>query len=718
MSLTKFETSFPFPIVKVTTLIQHSEVSKPTGISYILLVLINESTAKKTKLSNLLIQFGVPNDLHSIFADEIHKLINELEIIQCTPYEYNKIHFSEYMVGNFIFTEKGKKVFKEELIPASQSVESKQELFFDPVHNILMDKIPLEWKIGKIESSILPNQLAAKFEYKDLVNLEEYLNSVKGKGIVVKKEEIITEVSIMSNEYFYTTYPVEFTIDSDNESIEFEFNDRQIQAFFEKQYDNKLISEGLAVKRKFKFTGNTPNAANSNIIRNAQLMLPEQYEEILSRVTPLIISKSNYSPKQTVHVINSSFVVEKINPAFETIHVYNHDKISAYIPVQVSLMIKSTNGKMDINLLVEHILSTDEKHILGEGLSEELKAYSIDHARDSFYIFKTLNEISILRAILDQYLKLDIEENITILKEIKDTNDISIIKDWFKEKTQRMYDQYFKELKIKSLEHQLAIGGWLLKYLNIPDILIIQNIIDSNPNVSQMDLFILLESLHYPLTDIFSQVNVLEEFNKLILNSDKINTTGDFSNLIKTIKVSINQLKELTGILSPHQFVVKDEINRVKFLEVYNGFMSKLSELFKFQKYSPKSFDEIKEYSKHFKYLNNLFTEEKNAASNPKSIDQKFVLSKINKNDYFSAVIYLFTKLEWLLKTEYKLSGSMDVMINELSNIEALKPFVSDLHQFRKARNSYIHPDDRKIVIEESDLLKWTNIVFKEVLKV
>jgi len=718
MSLTKFETSFPFPIVKVTTLIQHSEVSKPTGISYILLVLINESTAKKTKLSNLLIQFGVPDDLHSIFADEIHKLINELGIIQCAPYEYNKMHFSEYMVGNFIFTEKGKKVFKEELIPASQSIESKQELFFDPVHDMLMDKIPLDWKIGKIESSILPNQLAAKFEYKDLVNLEEYLNSVKGKGIVVKKEEIITEVSIMSSEYFYTTFPVEFTIDSDNESIKFDFNDRKVQAFFEKQYDNALISEGLAVKRKFKFTGNTPNAANSSIIRNAQLLLPEQYEEILSRVTPLIISKSNYSPKQTAHVINSGSVVEKINPVFETIHVYNHDKISAYIPVQVSLINKSTNGKMDINLLVDRVLSADEKHTLVEGLSAELKTYSIDHARDSFYIFKTLNEISILKAIFNQYLKLNIEENINILKEIKDTNDISIIRDWFKEKAQAMYDQYFKELKLKSLEHQLAVGGWLLKYLNVPDILIIRNIIDSNTNVSQMDLFIILESLHYQLADIFSQVKVLEEFNKFILNNDKINTTGDFSNLIKTIQVSVNHLKDLTGISSPYQFVVKDEINRVKFLEVYNGFIPKLSELLKFEKYSANSFEGIKEYNKHFKYLNNLFVEEKNAASNPKSIDKKFVLSKINKNDYFSAVVYLFAKLEWLLKTEYKLSGSMDVMINELSNIEDLKPFVQDLHQFRKARNSYIHPDDRKLIIEESDLLKWTTIVFKEVLKV
>ena len=85
MSIFKFETSFPFPIVKVTTLIHHTEVSKPTGISYIILVLINESANKREKLSNLLIQFGVPEDLHGIFANEIYKLIHEFGIIKCTP---------------------------------------------------------------------------------------------------------------------------------------------------------------------------------------------------------------------------------------------------------------------------------------------------------------------------------------------------------------------------------------------------------------------------------------------------------------------------------------------------------------------------------------------------------------------------------------------------------------------------------------------------------
>jgi len=718
MSIFKFETSFPFPIVKVTSLIHHTEVSKPTGVSYIILVLINESANKKEKLSSLLIQFGVPTDLHGIFADEIFKLINELEIINCKPYDYNRTHFSEYLVGNFVFTEKGKKVFREELIPAAKSIESKQELFYDPAHNMLMDKIPPDWKVGKIDSSILPNKLAEKFAYADLVTLEEYLNSVKGKGIVVKKDELITDVSIIGNEYLYTTFPIVISVDNQKHTIKFDLVDIQTQEFFEMHYDNKLISEGLAVKRKFKFNGNQPNMLDVKVINDGQLLLPEQYDEILSKNSAIIITKSNYKPKQTTHVINSNNLLSKINPHIETIHIYNQEKMTFYIPAQVSLINQSTSGTIPINLLIENLLDKTNKEVVSNGLIEEFKRYSIDHAKESLDAFKVLNDKQSAEIIFDNYLTNDMEANISILKEIKDTIDISFIKDWFDQTSQRIYNQYFDKVPMKTIEHQFALAGWLVKYLNIQDIEIIHKIIDSNPNETHEKLFILLESLNYSINDILGQIKVLKEFIQKILNNDKINTTGNFSNLIKTLQFGLNQLKELSDIKNPHQFVIKDDIDRTKFQEVYNGFSVKLTELLEFERYDASAFIELKEYDKHFKHLSNLFADEKNAASNPKNIDQKFVLSKINKKEYFTAVVYLFTKLEWILKNQYKLNGTTETMINELLDIEELKSIVSDLHQFRKTRNSLIHPTNIEVKLDSNELIKWTNMVFKEVLKV
>ena len=718
MSIFKFETSFPFPIVKVTTLIHHTEVSKPTGVSYIILVLINESANKKEKLSNLLIQFGVPEDLHGIFANEIYKLINELEIIECKPYKYNKIHFSEYLVGNFVFTEKGRKVFRDELIPTSKSIESKQELFYDPVHNAFMERIPSEWKVGKIESSILPNKLAEQFAYSDLVKLEEYLNSVKGKGIIVKKEEIITDVSIMTNEYLYTTFPIIILIDSEMHTIEFDLKDNNTQAFFEKNYDTQLISDGFGIKRKFNFTGKKPALIDADVINEGQLLLPEQYNEILSKTASFIVTKSNFMQKQSEHVFNNHGIISRIMPNAETVHVYNQNKAFAYIPARVALINKSNKGSVPMSFLVEYIIGNREKEELSKGFVELFNNYSIDNAKESLYVFKVLNDSKSAKSVFENYLTKDIETNISILREIKDTMDTTFIKDWFNQKAQNLYNQYFDRLPTKTIEHQFAIGDWLLKQLNIQNITIINKIIESNPHEKPMSLFILLESLNYPLTDILSHVNVLHEFLQAIVNNDNINTTGNFSSLVKTLQFGLNQMKDLSDIKNSHQFIIKENIDRVKFQEVYNGFSAKFTELLKYEKYSPQAFEELKEYNKHFKYLNNLYIEEKNAASDPKNIDQRFIISKINKQDHFSAIIYLFAKFEWMLKNQYKLSGTAEIMINELKDIDELKNYIPDLHQFRRVRNSIVHPSNIDIKIESDDLKRWTDIVFKEVSKV
>lgn len=718
MSISKFETSFPFPFIKVTALIQHTEVSKPTGISYIILVLINESTNKRTKFSDLLVQFGVPSDLHGIFADEIYKLIHELAIIQCAPYEYNRLHFAEYLVGNFVFTEKGKKVFKEELIPASKSIESKQELFFDPVHNTLMDKVPSDWKIGKLESSILPNQMGTQFAYTNLVGLEDYLNSIKGKGIVIKKDEVIIDVQIMSNEYFYTTFPVTFSIDTIKHTVSFDFNDLATQAFFENNYDNQLISDALAIKKKFKFNGNQPPMHKGEILNDAQLLLPEQYEEILNKKAPLIISRGNYLPKQTEHVIKSSTLISKIISVIETIHVFDLNKIVAYVPVKVSLANKSGNGSVSIFLLTEHALNQEAKQLITDGLTEELKAYSIDHAKEGLYVFKLLSDPQSLINLFDNYLSDDIDKSISVLKEIKDTNDITFIKDWFRQKAQILFENYFERMPFSTIEHQFAVGGWLTKHLNIPDILMIEKIVKSNSNVAPTSLFVQLESMDFALNDIFAQVNVLDVFIQATLNNDKINATGSFYNHIKTFQTSLNKLKELSGIKDVHQLIIKEGIDRSQFLDVYNGFTVQFAELKKYEKFGSNAFEKLKEYDRNFKYLNNLFVEEKNAASNPKNIDQKFIFSKINKGDNFSAVIQLSAKLEWILKNQYKLSGTLEAMINGLLEVEELKPMVSDLHQFRRARNNLVHPNDIAKSIDSNNITRWTNIVFKEVMKV
>ena len=45
-----------------------------------------------------------------------------------------------------------------------------------------MTNIPQDWKLGKIQKSVLPDIFSEKFELTELDEVEEYLNGVKGQN--------------------------------------------------------------------------------------------------------------------------------------------------------------------------------------------------------------------------------------------------------------------------------------------------------------------------------------------------------------------------------------------------------------------------------------------------------------------------------------------------------------------------------------------------------
>ena len=124
----KLETSIQFPFFKMNELVTYSEVKKPSGVAYILLVLISESKNKYDKLAAVLENFGIPKSLHYIFADSIQYLIDQ-GILE--NFNFYKNAFENYSIGSFTFTSKGKKIFAEESIPTGVNKEIKVPVFYN-----------------------------------------------------------------------------------------------------------------------------------------------------------------------------------------------------------------------------------------------------------------------------------------------------------------------------------------------------------------------------------------------------------------------------------------------------------------------------------------------------------------------------------------------------------------------------------------------------------
>ncbi|MEA4822005.1 MAG: hypothetical protein VB122_07280, partial [Erysipelotrichales bacterium] len=315
----KLETSIQFPFFKMNELVTYSEVKKPSGVAYILLVLISESKSKTDILANLLENFGVPKTLHYIFAETIQYLFDQ-DILE-QNFHFNKNDFNSYRIGYFKFTQRGKKIFAEESIPTGINKEVKIPLFYD----IAKNELALSMNSDLEPKPLMDCAISPEFmeQFKCNKDVENYLNLQKGKGIPVKKEEVITKVDHVESENWVGKYDCVMNIDGDLLSIKFE--DTVLQKFFETYYSNEMVNTAISYKNRFKFKSpysDKLKLSNYSADRIAGIFIPKEIDDVLKQKCQLVLTKGNY-------LTNNSFV-KKSSDSIE-----NYDKTAEFIQVDM-----------------------------------------------------------------------------------------------------------------------------------------------------------------------------------------------------------------------------------------------------------------------------------------------------------------------------------------------------------------------------------------------
>ena len=183
---------------------------------------------------------------------------------------------------------------------------------------------------------------------------------------------------------------------------------------------------------------------------------------------------------------------------------------------------------------------------------------------------------------------------------------------------------------------------------------------------------------------------------------------------IQSLKDAFTKLKDISGLKKVVQFTIKEDINRKEYREIYTGLKQKIKEVAIPKNINSQDFNEFEEFMSNFDYLYTLFSEEYSASNNPKDIKKKQIFNKIKSNDYFSAIIYLSVKLEWILKEKFKFNGKLFEMINQLDKEIISNEEKENLHLLRKERNKLVHPNDTKITLDVNQLNAIVEIVFKE----
>ena len=699
----KLETSIQFPFFKMNELVTYSEVKKPSGVAYILLVLISESKNKNDRLSKVLENFGIPKSLHYIFADNVQYLM-EQGILE--EFNFYKTEFDNYLIGSFQFTSKGKKIFAEESIPTGINKELKVPVFY----NIAMNELLLKMDNDLDPKPLMDCAITPEFmdRFKNEKNVENFLNLRKGKGISVKKEEIITNVEQLDQENWIGKYDCDMNINGDN--IEIKFDELLLQKFFDANYNQDMVNLAISYKNKFKFKSSFKDnlkLSNYGFDRIAGIIIPKEIDDVLKQKNQLLLTKGNYKTSNG-YMITSSESIAKYDDTIEFIQVDMHDSVYAYIPGNFNFN-NNLFGIITIPLALKIKLTEEELKNVIKPYVVSLSTYSEDNFKELVKVTNITDDLKLAKEIIEGYVNKDAESNIVLLNEMKPyAISNSGISNIYRELLEKNYSNYMDNLTEDNLDTALKITASIPKFLNIPNKDVLSRIFKNIKAKNELETYETLVSKGFDKSLVVLYVNPVIEALKIRNSEEK--SVIDLINYDD----ALSEMKRITSINDYKSYLYDEEkINHNDFKTNYNKAFNLQKNIAVFRSGNEGLFANYDGFMNLFSTINDDINLVEAALKNPNNLKPELIEKKIASGEYQFVFVNLSAKLETILKNKYKLDGKLSDMLNDArSNGIIDKKIISDLHDFRDNRNAYVHPEDRTSNYNADDLRRWSKEIF------
>lgn len=717
----KLETSIQFPFFKLNELVSYTEVKKPSGVAFMILVLLNESKDKSQKISTVLSNFGVPTNLHYLFASAIENLIRQyfLEMTD-DDMDYHSSDFENYDIADIKFTQKGEKIFAEKAIPTGTTKEAKIPVYY----NIALKKFLLSIDNSLEPKPLMDSPISSEFMSAHSVDkdVETFLNLNKGNKIsiyengkvvkteLIKKEEVITDISEQSKENWIAKY--DCTINLVGNKCTFEFEDKALQNFFDTNYSNEMINGFIGFKSKFKFkSAYSENLRLEDYLKKDILgiIIPKDIDNYLKQKGQLFLTKGNYLSTSYQNTVNDVKCLNVYDSTCEFITVDQANNRVAYFPGNF-VFDSEKFGSITIPLVAKVRVTENELQKTLTPYLETLSEYTEENFRTLVKITKISKDYENAYKVFSDYLTNDYEKNIVLLNEMKASAlmDANILSK-YKEKLKENYDSYLEKTTEENLVTTLKVTSSIPKFLNIQNKDVLSKIFNSLGNVdSTVFVYETLVSNGFDKQLVVLYVNpVRNALSNADVHDKSLVDLRNFDN-------NVNSLKTLSGINDYKSYSFDMEnVNRVAFKKCYTTAKSLMSQISFFKVANEDLFNDYDGFMKVFGSINDEFNMLDAALSNPKNIKKELINKKIDFGDYQYAFVNLSAKLELILKDKFKLSGKLSEMLSEARRNNLVdRDIATDLHDFREVRNSFAHVDGKAHKFTPDDLRRWCDEIF------
>ena len=715
----KIKTSCPFPMLEYKVDVLYNEVRKASGIAYILLELIQKSAMGNEKIAEVLKRFGIPSDLHYMFAKELSSLVANgiLDTRINSSYIDNIKYFEQMTLDLFELTAKGRKMFAEGAIPTGQEKAKTTPVFYSPVTRKF--ELVCTQSYAPLETSFLGEDFLDKVKY-DVSGMEEYLKFVQTK-VGLKAEEMIIKITYQEPKKLAAKAEENLTITIDADGMDFGFATSDEKAFFESYYSSALMSAGMLMKDKYKFDISVPTV-DFESLKVDNLYIPSDAGKQAARPCKLFVGRGVHGYSRTDNVLKyeNGGYLDILDEKAE-FALLDNAGCKYYLPLNIRIPCKTFGDVFEIQLLVETVASEEQFRRVLQAIYLDCfeRGCSAESIQTLAYIATVLGDAELLnKYTLKKLSELGADEDrIDLLLRLNTT--FSKCEGWnayFAEIAKEIFERYIQTVELENIIFKNTVLTPLKKAMDMPESDYISALAEPLKAKESAELvYQALDSASFAESEILAIVNVIDIYATRVLERTPIDGATDLASKFALFSGNLWKLCDMLGVENPSDYTLKDDYNIDEFFNTFATYSKAQKDIEKYKAYAKDSYEQFKRFDSIFNPVQEVLSIERTASEHPEKITRKFIDEQISRGRYSVAISNLLIKAQYDLRV--LLSADLTVQANELVDEAENQGIIerdeaNRLHKLRMCRNGLQHPEKRQIPFDKATLEEWRDTVF------
>lgn len=698
----EFQIPFSFPLFEVKTAIEYANTEKPSGISYLILTLINEFSGKEMTMSELMSIIGVPDDLFSIFMKELLELIDN-GVIQTNGIDSDDMSLEEFPnlhIGDFSMTAIGKEIFQSEILPSKERLNIRQTMYYDPINQSVTVHSPATYLTDS------PNISVAMDDHR---RLEDWIHENKFM-LGIKKDQRILSIAVLDKLQKGISRPAKIELDIETSRCDISFPQQEVTQFFEKYIRHEQL-ETVILNGRSEYS-----EIDRDVAKTANRVLQTNVIDETIKKSYRLFFSSKLTTKTAKTVIPIKFK--------DFLFVAVDRQALGYQRASLPGAYSDKKWKLLLPCILETAVNFSElEPIAVEHVKTLPLADSVDDVINVVDVFQTSNVVQ--KLILDRIAP--DKEGVRMLELLSNKGrQIAILSETIRKTTSHWLLDWCDSLTKNWNEDTVKLVLRVRSLSDWKEDQVIDALVERVPNEmpSKFTLLDWMTTNGIRETAVLGKMNLIPEMVSVVSSistkkGDKardIVGTYPLAMKFRAWKEAFQNINALLGLEDPDHYTSTKEYSITDFKKAYDTYRKARKDVDTYQVFDKLGYDSFAKHVAVYEAIAEMIAkQEKINLTSPDKLTKSYITDYISDRQDMMALISLARKGESIFKKN-NASINLEEAINTASEMKLISPKeLQDLHRFRKERNNAVHynTSNRAPDYDKNDLLRWLDLWFR-----